>query len=140
LPRARTRGRPRSGRIAVPRADYPAPRRDVQPERVSRDQEAALHELLGRAFVDPSFPPPTRSVTDDERECALDKPGRREPTDRPAGGPSSCHVRAERVAGDQEAALDELEVAFEGAVLVLDRDHVVVADRVQRRKEAAPAD
>src|SRR5215213_4771163 len=44
------------------------------------------------------------------------------------------------VAREQEAALHELLVTLEAAVLVLDRDGAVVPDRVQRREEARPVD
>src|SRR5262245_57409193 len=47
--------------------------------------------------------------------------------------------RPQRLAGDQEAALHELLVALEAAILVLDGDHVVVADGVERGDEARPA-
>src|SRR5213075_2601985 len=52
----------------------------------------------------------------------------------------SRDVRAKRVTRDQEAAFYELVVALERAVLVLDGDDLVVADRVQSGKEALPAD
>ena len=58
---------------------------------------------------------------------------------RRADRDGSAHVGAQRVAGDQEPALDELDVALEGAILVLDRDPAVVADGVERGAEAIPA-
>ena len=59
--------------------------------------------------------------------------------DCPSGMSRLDEERAQRVAGDEEAAFDELLRPFERAVLVLDRDHEVVANRVQRRDEAVPA-
>ena len=47
--------------------------------------------------------------------------------------------RAQGIPRDEEAALDELDVALERAVFVLDRDVRVVADGVQGRDEAVPA-
>src|SRR5205814_784888 len=46
--------------------------------------------------------------------------------------------RPEVVAREQKPALHDLELALEAAVLVLDRDNPVVADRVQRAQEAVP--
>ena len=48
--------------------------------------------------------------------------------------------RSDGVAGDQEAALDELEAPVERVILVLDRDDAVVADAVQLRDEPVTAD
>ena len=47
--------------------------------------------------------------------------------------------RAENVSGDEEPALDEILRRLEVAILVLDRDHVVVSGSVQRGDEAIPA-
>src|SRR6476659_4893379 len=54
--------------------------------------------------------------------------------------PSLDDQRPERVARQQEAAPDELIVALEAAVLVLDREPAVVADGVERGDEARPVD
>src|SRR5205823_7328771 len=48
--------------------------------------------------------------------------------------------RPERVAGDEKAALHKLRRALELAVLVLDGNHPVVADRVERADETVPPD
>src|SRR2546423_9535784 len=48
--------------------------------------------------------------------------------------------RPERVAGDEKAALHKLRRALELAVLVLDGNHPVVSDRVERADEAVPPD
>src|SRR5207244_12989276 len=48
--------------------------------------------------------------------------------------------RLQRFARDHEPSLDELLRALEAAVLVLDRQHVVVPDGVQRGDEARPVD
>src|SRR4051812_45805586 len=66
--------------------------------------------------------------------------GARSRTASAGGPPPSGDQRPQRVPRDQEAALDEVLVAFEAAVLVLDRDGVVVADRVQRGDEPRPVD
>src|SRR6478735_2526223 len=52
---------------------------------------------------------------------------------------ASVEIRAERVARDEEAALDEVLGLLEGPVLVLDRDDAVVADPVELREKAVPA-
>src|SRR5437588_7004229 len=65
----------------------------------------------------------------------------------PAKGPvgyseaksSSDDEGAERIARDQETSLDQLEVALELPILMLDRNHPVVAGRVQRADETVPA-
>ena len=75
-----------------------------------------------------------------DRLVARGRVGARAPAPwRAAAASFSAHVGAQRVARDQEPALDQLHVALEGAVLVLDRDPAVVADGVERRAEAIPA-
>src|SRR5262245_27855872 len=51
----------------------------------------------------------------------------------------SVDQRPQRVARDQEAALDEILRGLERAVLVLDRDHEVVPLAVEGRDEPVPA-
>src|SRR5215213_9729108 len=68
-------------------------------------------------------------------------PGHCSPDTRRANGSTTQVLgeqRRERVARDQEAALDELLGSFEAPVLVLDGHNVVVADGVQRRDEPRP--
>src|SRR4029450_8198899 len=60
-------------------------------------------------------------------------------TDSTSSHPGALHdVRTQHVAREQEAALDELLVALEAPVLVLDREDVVVPHRVERGDEAVP--
>src|SRR5262245_29821907 len=54
--------------------------------------------------------------------------------------PGSRYVGAEDVAGEVEAADDELVAALEHAVLVLDDHRAVVADGIERGEEAVPLD
>src|SRR5262245_18068177 len=55
-------------------------------------------------------------------------------------GPALRDRGPQCVPRDQEAPLDELLVPLELPVLVLDRHHVVVSDRVKRGDEARPVD
>jgi hypothetical protein len=50
----------------------------------------------------------------------------------------SYQQRAQRVARQDEPTLDEVEIAFERAVFVLDREGAVVAGRDERGDEAVP--
>src|SRR5215211_5820927 len=67
------------------------------------------------------------------------RPGRRNPEAGERSLPVALgDVRPQHVPCKQEAALDELLVALEATILMLDREHVVVADGVQGGDEATP--
>src|SRR5438445_107871 len=89
----------------------------------------------------PSDGPRGRMAADQDREWR----GRHDCTDRyvriaARTGLDLDDQRPERVAGDEKAALHKLRRALELAVLVLDGNHPVVADRVERADETVPPD